>query len=111
MSPDFLGRNARSISGADQRAKTAAGDDRGLDSHLVEDFKHGNMGETARRATAKREADPRGAHAPALFAKNQAVSAKGRTSLAMRRASRLAAVPSRTRPTMPWRMAAIRKKL
>src|SRR5262245_19143872 len=108
---DVLGREAGGIGSSDHRAEAAAGDDRRLDPHFIEDFEHGDMGEAARRAAAEGKADLRRAHAPASLAKCQAVSAKGRTSPAMRRALRLAAVPSRTRPTMPCRMAAIRKKL
>ena len=49
--------------------------------------------------------------APASRANAQAFSASGRTSGAMAAALALVAVPSRTRPTMPCRMAARRKKL
>ena len=49
--------------------------------------------------------------APASRAKRQAVSASGRTICALAGACSLVAVPSRTRPAMPCRIAAMRKKL
>ncbi len=51
------------------------------------------------------------ATAPARSAKYHARCASGRTASAFDAAFALAAVPSRTRPTMPWRMPAMRKKL
>jgi len=47
----------------------------------------------------------------ACCAKPQALSASGRIISALAGANSLVAVPSRTRPMMPCRMAAMRKKL
>ena len=77
MIADRLGGNAGGIGGADQRAEAASGDDRGLDTQLVEDFEHRDMGEAAGRAAAEGQPDPRSAHAPAFSAKRQAVSRQG----------------------------------
>ena len=55
--------------------------------------------------------DPGQDYAPVLTANSQAFAASGRTSVALAAATALVAVPSRTRPTMPCRIAAMRKKL
>src|SRR3954464_4744328 len=105
------------MGGADQRADRRRRDGDRLPSHFVERFEHGDMGEPAGPAPAKRERKGLlarkvpGHRAPASHAKSQAVAASGRTSGAMSAAVSLAAVPSRTRPTMPCRIAARRKKL
>ena len=108
---DLLARHPGGIGGADQRADRRAGDGDGLPAHFVERFEHRDMREPARAAAAKREREALRHRAPASRAKSQAVAASGRTSGAMAAAVSLVAVPSRTRPTMPCRIAARRKKL
>src|SRR5260370_1000265 len=81
----------------------------GRDDELVERRDHGDMGEPARPAAAERERE--GLHAPASCANRHAVAASGATMAALAGAYSLVAVPSRTRPTMPWKIAARRKKL
>jgi hypothetical protein len=61
----------------------------------------------ARSARREREALHDG---PASRANAHALSASGCTISAIAAAFSFVAVPSRTRPTMPWRMAASRKK-
>ena len=102
--------HAGGIARADERADRGAGDGDRLDAHLVERLGHDDMGEAARPAAAERQRH--GFHfAPASRAKRQAVSASGRTICALAAACSLVAVPSRTRPAMPCRIAAMRKKL
>ena len=102
--------HAGGIARADDGADRGAGDGDGLHAHLVERLGHDDMGEAARPAAAERQRD--GLHlAPASRAKRQAVSASGRTICALAGACSLVAVPSRTRPAMPCRIAAMRKKL
>src|SRR5690606_10168024 len=73
---------------------------------------YGGMGEVRAAALLKEFfAAKRWAYAPARRAKRIAVSASGRTASARAAACWFAAVPSRTRPTMPCTIAASRKKL
>src|SRR5947207_1338474 len=104
-------RNARSIGSADQRSDAAARDDRRLDAKFVEDLKQQNMGKSPGTAAAESKTDFGGAQAPASLAKVKPVSARGFTCVPISAALTLAEVPSRTRPAIPWRMAARRKKL
>ena len=108
---DLLAGHPRRIGGADQRADRGAGDGGGPRTHLVERFEHGDMREPARAAAAERKGKASAHRAPASRANSQASTASGRTSGAMAAAVSLVAVPSRTRPTMPCRIAARRKKL
>src|ERR1700722_11229336 len=55
--------------------------------------------------------DRNGQRAPASLANSQALSASGRIISALAGANSDVAVPSRTRPIMPCKMAAMRKKL
>src|SRR6185437_8981027 len=55
--------------------------------------------------------DRNGQRAPASRANSHALSASGRIISALAGANSLVAVPSRTRPMMPCKMAAMRKKL
>ena len=57
------------------------------------------------------ESERKALHAAVSCANCQALAASGRTMAAMPIAFSLVAVPSRTRPAMPCRMAAMRKKL
>src|SRR5262249_58509262 len=88
--------------GSDQCADRGAGDGGGLLAHVVERFEHRDMREPARAAAAERKAETPRHSAPASRANSQALTASGRTSGAMAAAVSLGAVPSRTRPTMPW---------
>src|SRR5262249_44047845 len=108
---DVAARHARRIGGADQRADRGAGDGDRFPTHLVEPLEHGEVGAAARAAGPEREGEAPAHNAPASRANAQARAASGRTSGAMAAAFALVAVPSRTRPTMPCRMAARRKKL
>src|SRR4029079_5517535 len=99
-----------SIAGPDDGPDRGAGDRHRLDAHLTERLGDDDMGKPPRTAAAKRQRD--GFHlAPASRAKRQAVSASGRTICALAGACSLVAVPSRTRPAMPCRIAAMGKKL
>ena len=118
MPPHRAAGEPRRIAGADHRADRGAGDHRGLHAHLVERLDDRDVGDPARAAGAERERE--GFHlsltlrihlAPACCANSQAVAASGRTICARAGAFSLVAVPSRTRPTMPCRIAARRKKL
>src|SRR5262249_786792 len=108
---DLPARHARRVGGRDQRADRGAGDGGGLLAHVVERFQPRDVGEPARAAAAEREGKTLRHRAPASRANSQAFTASGRTSGAMAAAFSLVAVPSRTRPTMPWKIAARRKKL
>ena len=67
--------------------------------------------EPADRAAATKRQRDGFRHAPASRAKRQAVRASGRTIAPRNAACSLVAVPSRTRPAMPCRIAPSRKKL
>ena len=108
---DLPARHPRRVGGCDQGADGGAGDGGGLLAHIVERFQHRDVGEPARAAAAEREGETLCHRAPASRANSQALTASGRTSGAMAAAFSLVAVPSRTRPTMPWKIAARRKKL
>src|SRR6266446_6987296 len=108
---DLPARHPRRVGGCDQGADRGAGDGGGLLAHVVERFQHRDVGEPARAAAAEREGKSLRHRAPASRANSQALTASGRTSGAMAAAFSLVAVPSRTRPTMPWKIAARRKKL
>src|SRR5262249_24117910 len=110
VAADVLACHPSGIGGTDERASRCPGNDDRLDSQFVEGFEHGNMREAARSAGAKCAGD-RFHRAPASKANDQALAGSGRTSSALDAACSLVAVPSRTRPTMPWRIAASRKKL
>src|SRR5262249_48732216 len=105
------------VGSPDQRADRGAGDRDRLGPDLVERLEHGDVREAAGPAATERERNALAgrrdlAHcAPASRAKAQALTASGCTSGAMAAAFSLVAVPSRTRPTMPCRIAARRKKL
>ena len=107
---DVTPAHARRIGGADQRADRGAGDRGGFYPHLVQRFDHRDVGEPAGAAAAEREREGF-FHAPACSANSHALAASGRTISAFAAANALVAVPSRTRPTMPCRIAARRKKL
>src|SRR5262249_18667256 len=96
----LLGGNPGRVNRADQRADRGAGDRRRLDAHLVERLDHSDVAEAARPAAAQRERER--LHAPASCAHRHAVAAPGCTIKALSGANSLVAVPSRTRPTMPW---------
>jgi len=102
-------RHAGRIAGADERADRRAGERHRPHPELVERLDHGDMRDAARAAAAKRERKT--FHAAISCANCQALAASGRTMAAMPAAFSLVAVPSRTRPAMPCRMAARRKKL
>jgi hypothetical protein len=106
---DVLAAHACGISSADQCTDRCAGDRGRLQPHVVERLKHRNVGEAARAATTERERER--FHAPACTAKSQAFAAKAGTSAPLAAAKALVAVPSRTRPAMPCKIAAMRKKL
>src|SRR4029453_5362288 len=99
------------IGGADQSADRGAGDGGGLLAHVVERFQHRDGGDPAPPAAAEPKGETLRHRAPASRANSQALTASGRTSGAMAAPVSLVAVPSRTRPTMPWKIAARRKKL
>ena len=110
VTPHVAAGHARRVTGADDRADGSAGNRHGLHAHLVERLGHDDMREPSRAAAAKCEGE--GFHlAPASRAKRHAVSASGRTIWPLAAACSLVAVPSRTRPAMPCKIAAIRKKL
>src|SRR5262249_5571941 len=106
---DVPARHPRRVGRADQRADRGAGDGGGPFAHVVERFEHRDMGEPARAAAAECKGKALRHRAPASRANSQALTASGRTSGAMAAAVSLAAVPAR--PTMPWKIAARRKKL
>ena len=64
-----------------------------------------------RSSASERKAKGFAHRAPAARANSQALLASGRTSGPIANACSFAAVPSRARPTMPWKIAARRKKL
>src|SRR5262249_33227182 len=110
VAAQLLAGHAGRIGGADQRADRGARDRHRLDAHLVERLDHHDVAETARPAAAKRERE--GFHvAPASCANRQAAAASGCTIAALAGACSLVAVPSRTRPTMPWEVAAMREEV
>ena len=116
MAADVLAAHSRRIRGTDKSADRGAGDGGRLHAHLVERLDYRDMRQPARAAATEREREgfhlryrlkrpPPGARNPS------ALAASGRTRLAFAAATVLVAVPSRTRPTMPCRIAARRKKL
>src|SRR5262249_45951263 len=107
---DFFSAHAGGVACADEGADRSAGNRYRFDAQFVERFEHDDMSKAARAAAAKRQCHAL-AHAPASRAKVQAVSASGRTSAALAGACSLGAVPSRTRPAIPCKIAAMRKKL
>src|SRR5262249_8918630 len=98
------------------RADRTAGDRDRPHADLVERLHDGDVGKPARAAAAERKrqrlrrAAPRHL-APAARANSHAFAAIGRTICARVGANSLVAVPSRSRPTMPWMIAVMRKKL
>src|SRR5262249_12759341 len=124
---DFPARHPRRVGGADQRADRGAGDGGGLLGHVVERLEHRDRGAPTRVAAAARKGgtlrqrraasraeckvDSLRQRAAASRATSRVLPASGRASGAMAAAFSLVAVPSRTRPTMPWKIAARRKKL
>ena len=104
-------RHPGGIGRTEQRADRAAGDDGRLSAQLVEGFEDGDMRDPARAASAQGKREAPAHPAPAWRANSHALHASGRTSGAMASAFSLVAVPSRTRPTIPCRIAARRKKL
>src|SRR5262249_54809749 len=106
---NILARHAGGIGGPDQRADRGAGDGGGFAAHLVDRLEHRDMREPARATAAQCKREALAHRAPASRAYCQALTASGRTSGAIAAAVSLVAVPSRTRPTMPCRMAASRK--
>ncbi len=109
VAADVLAAHAGGISRANQRADRGAGDSGGFYAQIVERLDHRDMRQPARAAAAERER--KRLHAPACRANSQALAASGRTNSALAAAKALVAVPSRTRPAMPCRIAARRKKL
>ena len=110
MCADLLAAHAGGIGRAEKGADRGAGNRNRTDAHVVERFHHRDMRQPARAAAAERQSY--GFHrAPASCAKRHAVAASGRIMSALAGAWSLVAVPSRTRPMMPCRIAAIRKKL
>ena len=91
--------HAGGIGRAGDRADRGAGDRRRHEPELVERLEHGDVGEPAGAAGPEREGE---ALHRASQANAQAVAASGRTIAALAGACSLVAVPSRTRPTMPW---------
>src|SRR4029077_15341468 len=103
VAAELLAAHAGGVSRADERADRGAGDGGGFYAQFVERLEHRNMREPARAAAAKRQR--KRLHAPPGRANPQALAASGRTISALAAAKALVAVPSRTRPTMPWRIA------
>src|SRR5262249_38875109 len=100
------GRIDRARHGADR----GAGNRNRPHAQLVERLEHRDMGKPARTTGPERQRDAFH-QAPAAQANDHAVAANGRTISALEAACPLVAVPSRTRPAMPCKIAAIRKKL
>ena len=113
--PDRLAGKAGRVGSAERRADRASGDRDRPHAEFVERFHDDDVGKAARAAAAERERKRgrRGRRhlAPAARANSQAFAAIGRTICARVGANSLVAVPSRTRPTMPWMIAVMRKKL
>src|SRR5262249_31133772 len=115
VAPHGPATQAGRIAGPDHRADRGARDRGRLHAHLIERLDDRDVRKPARAAGAERQRKalcfPSRHVAPAWRANSQAVAASGRTIWARAGAFSLVAVPSRTRPTMPCRIAARRKKL
>src|SRR5262249_60427837 len=120
VAADCLAGEASRIGGPDRRADGTAGNRDRTDADLVERLDDDDVGKPACPAAAERKAErlaralgpsARGHLAPAARANSQAFAAIGRTICARAGATSLVALPSRTRPTMPWIIAVMRKKL
>src|SRR5579883_967285 len=109
MMTDISAAHSRRIGRADEGADRCAGNGCRLHTHVVERLEYRDVGEPTRTTAPERQREA--PHAPAWRAKSQALAASGATSAALAAANVLVAVPSRTRPAIPWRMAAMRKKL
>ena len=110
VATDRLAAHAGRVDGARHGADRGARDRDRPDAQFVERLEHRDMGKPARAAAAEREREALH-QAPAARANDHAVAASGRTIRARAAACSLVAVPSRTRPAMPCRIAAMRKKL
>src|SRR5262249_56140340 len=117
---DRLAGEAGRIGDPDRGADGTAGNRDRTDADLVERLDDDDVGKPACPAAAERKAErlardlgpsARGHLAPAARANSQAFAAIGRTICARAGATSLVALPSRTRPTMPWIIAVMRKKL
>src|SRR5262249_2957032 len=109
VAADRLPAHPRAIERAGHGADRGARNCNGPDAQLVERLEHRDMRESARAAGTERKRQA--FHQAPAPANDHATVASGRTMSALAAACSLVAVPSRTRPAMPCRIAAIRKKL
>src|SRR5262249_1821134 len=108
---DVLAAHTRGIACPNNRTDRGAGDRNRLDPQFVERLEDGNMRIAACAAATQCQGHAFRHAAPAWRANPSAVSASGPTICARTAACSLVAVPSRTRPAMPCKIAARRKKL